>query len=357
MLSEDCAAYIIHSEDMSAFVKIMKDTAAGVPYSEAKFHIRTRSGQFHWCRIRATALYNSEQQAIKAVGVILDIDNEKQLIDMAQKDTLTGLYNKATINSLGEQRMQENEHGNMQAILILDVDYFKDVNDSYGHLAGDTILSAVAGTIRKNIRLTDLAGRIGGDKFLVYLPNVGSKASALKMAEKLLDSLSLLVPEIGAPPISCSIGVAVIAYGEMDYRSLYKCADVALYARKNSGRRGVTLYDASLDKITLGSASHTERRTAVDSDEPGDLLEERLSQYTFRMLYRAQDLENAINRLLEIIGRSYDVSRVYIFKSSLDGEYCSNTFEWCEEDTTPQIDNLQNISYIDELGNCLDIKM
>lgn len=344
----------IHPQDMPAFVKIMRDSAAGVPYSETEFRIRAICDRYDWCRIRATTLFDSDHRAVKAVGVIIDIGNEKKqtqtLLDMAQKDALTGLYNKATIKSLVEHCMQENKGCGMQALFILDVDHFKDVNDCYGHPAGDSLLSSVAETIRKSIRQCELAGRIGGDEFLIYLPHVNSQDSAVKKAEQLIASLSMLSPEIGAPPISCSIGVAAFSSEDMTFQSLYKCADCALYARKKNGRGGVTLYSPELAEDTAESMGQPETRTTVDSDEHS-VIDERLAQYTFRMLYSATDLQSSIKRLLEIIGRSYGVSRAYIFENSEDGLFCSNTFEWCAEGIEPQINRLQHIAYADMSRN------
>ncbi|MEG0367502.1 MAG: GAF domain-containing protein, partial [Coprobacillus sp.] len=90
----------------------------------------------------------------------------------------------------------------------------------------------------------------------------------------------------------------------------------------------------------------------IVSDE-GNVVDEWLAQYAFRTLYETKDTEATLNRLLEIIGRSFDVSRVYVFESSKDKTQCSNTFEWCAEGVSPQIDKLQNIAYIDELGDYL----
>ena len=345
----------IHGEDMPAFVKIMRDTAAGVPYSETEFRIRDKTGRYFWCRIRATTQYSSEGQPIKAVGVIVDIDAEKKqrqaLIDQAQRDTLTGIYNKAAIDALVEQRMQKGACPGLQALLILDVDHFKAVNDTYGHLCGDSVLSDVAAALKGSTRSSDLVGRIGGDEFLVYLPEVADEAAVRQKVERMLTAVSCIRPEPGAPPVTCSIGVALFPWGGTDYYHLYKCADQALYSRKNNGRGGYTFYAPSPDEAGC-EAAPTAVGVSIVSDE-GNVADEWLSQYAFRTLYEARDTEAALNRLLEIVGRSFDVSRVYIFESSPDGQRCSNTFEWCGEGVAPQIDVLQNIAYVDELGDYL----
>lgn len=341
-------------DDMPLFLKIMQDTAAGVPFSQTEFRIRDAEGKYFWCRVRATTQYDSEGKAIKAIGVIADIDAEKkqkqELYELAQKDALTGLYNKAAINTLVERRIGREDVLGFQALFIIDVDYFKEVNDTYGHLTGDSVLSDVAVALKENVRNTDLVGRIGGDEFLVYLYEVSGEEAALKKAEHLRDNLRKITPKVGAPSITCSIGGIVFLQQEVDYQALYKKADKALYYRKKNGRDGVTIYNLSL----FNGEEHLDiMPTAVGEDivsNQGVVVNEQIPQYTFRTLYTATDVESAIVRLLEIIGRSYDVSRAYIFEGSEDGLYCSNTFEWCNVGIRPEIDNLQNLSYEEDLA-------
>ncbi|MEG0340492.1 MAG: diguanylate cyclase, partial [Oscillospiraceae bacterium] len=146
----------ILKEDMPAFIKIMNDTAEGAPYSEAEFRIKNIKGRYNWCRVRATTQFDSAGRAIKAIGVILDINEEKKekqnLQKLAQRDPLTGIYNKAATNALIAHRMEDFDFTVLQALLMIDVDYFKSVNDTYGHMAGDNLLTAVATQLKSHIR-------------------------------------------------------------------------------------------------------------------------------------------------------------------------------------------------------------
>ncbi|MEG1158277.1 MAG: diguanylate cyclase, partial [Christensenellaceae bacterium] len=237
----------IHMEDMPAFVKIMKDTSAGVPYSEAEFRIKNIEGRYTWCRVRATAQFDSAGRAIKAVGVILDINEEKKekqnLQKLAQRDPLTGIYNKTATNALVSRRMEDFDFTVLQALMIIDIDFFKSVNDTYGHMAGDNLLAAVATQLKSHVRGSDVVGRIGGDEFLVYLPNVENEDAALWKAKNLHAALGLLSPEPGTPHITASIGMAVFPHDTVEFSDLYRYADEALYLRKDKGRDGVSVYD------------------------------------------------------------------------------------------------------------------
>lgn len=344
----------IHREDVSQFETIMHDMAAGVPYSEAEFRIRDIQGTYTWSRIRATAQYDSYGRPIKVVGVIIDISAEKKekqvLMEMAQRDALTGLYNKGTIKILAEQCLAHKSTSVPHCLLILDIDNFKRVNDTYGHLCGDALLSDVAEVLKAQFRASDLIGRIGGDEFLVFLPEISGEEAARRKAEELLEHLTAVRPAPDAQPVSCSVGVVLSPPTRSDYITMYRCADQALYHQKNSGKNGVAVFSQQVVCGERGcDASHSAVGAAIVSDEM-NAADEKLAQYTFRMLYQAQDIPAAVNHLLEIIGRAYDVSRVYIFENSADDAYCSNTFEWCASGVVPQQSKLQRVSY-KELGD------
>ncbi|MEG1968398.1 MAG: sensor domain-containing diguanylate cyclase, partial [Clostridia bacterium] len=241
------------------------------PYSEAEFRIKNIKGRYTWCRIRATAQFDSEGRAIKAVGVILDINEEKKekqnLQKLAQCDPLTGIYNKAATNALVAHRMDDFDFTALQALLMIDVDFFKSVNDTYGHLAGDNLLAAVATQLKSHIRGSDVVGRIGGDEFLVYLPDVESANAALGKAKKLHAALELLSPEQGAPHITASIGMAIFPHGTVEFSDLYRYADEALYQRKDQGRDGVTVYDNSIESEMIPAESAENRGTKTPNGD------------------------------------------------------------------------------------------
>ena len=235
----------IHEEDMPAFIKIMEDTAKGVPYSETEFRIADSRQVYQWSRIRATTQYDGEGNPIKAVGVIIDIDEEKKqkqkLIEQAQHDSLTGLYNKAAMNALVEQNMQIPLSG-FHALLMIDLDHFKQVNDCYGHFCGDGLLFRVAEVLRKQAGPADFVGRIGGDEFLMFLPEVTGEKAVRERAGRILEEIHSITPEGGKIPITCSIGAAMCRGSFTDYYVLYQCADQALYQRKKEGRAGISFF-------------------------------------------------------------------------------------------------------------------
>ncbi len=359
-ISRDISKHIpfsdnIHPEDMPAFVKIMEDTAAGVPYSEAEFRIRDVWGNFTWGRIRATTQYDGSGTPIKAVGVILDIDEDKkqrqQLMDLAQRDGLTGLLNKAAARPAVEACLDGRDSG-PGALLIIDLDSFKQVNDRYGHLAGDAVLTDLAAILKRLARDRDVVARIGGDEFLVYLPGT-SAAEAERKARAVIQAMAGTKVLGRRGQVSCSVGAAVYPDDADSFAELYRSADLALYQVKSEGKRGFAFFSRRLERQGLdGRVVRSTVSSVIDSD--AGLVNEKLGQYCFRMLYRAIEPVAAVHQILEIVGRAYDVSRVYIFESSEDGQCCSNTFEWCGEGVAPERDNLQGLSYREDLGDYLE---
>lgn len=348
----------IHPEDLPVFVKLMEEVASGKEYNEAEVRLREASGRYVWCRIRATTQYDGENRPVKAVGVILDISAQKrewqELLDLAQRDSLTGLYNKAAMRALTQQQMAGRQETGCQALLIIDVDDFKTVNDTYGHMVGDMVLTDVAAVLKRSFRTADLVGRVGGDEFSVYLPHISDEVAVRQRILAAREALSKIHPNKDAPPISCSIGVALFPCGTEDYSTLYQCADKALYQVKHTGKGNVFYYDPAVCGDTLpGTLARMVTNTTIDSDRENP-VDTQLATYAFRMLYKAQDIETSVRQILELVGNAYDVSRVYIFESSEDGKRCSNTFEWCGEGVPPEIQNLTNLDYQTDLGGYLD---
>lgn len=333
----------IHPEDMPAFIKIMEDTSGGRPYTETEFRIRDLMGNYTWCRIRTTTQYDAEGVPLKAVGVIVDIDADKKqhlrLLEQAQRDSLTGLLNKSTSRHAVESILKKaDSHG---VLLIIDLDNFKQINDRYGHLCGDTVLSDIASALKRMFRATDVVARIGGDEFLICLPGAPAKEAERK-ARAVIQTLSDIVVYGRKGHVSGSVGAAVFPDDADYFTELYRCADLALYTIKNTKKGGFAFYRPELSLLEPdGSIIRTAVNASIDSET--DVVNERLGQYCFRMLYRSAEPVTAVKQILEIVGRTYDVSRAYICEFSENGQNFFNAFEWCGDSTPVGMENFQEL--------------
>lgn len=168
----------------------------------------------------------------------------QELEHLAQHDTLTGLPNRALFADRMEQALAgaRRDHTRL-ALMFIDLDGFKPINDERGHAVGDVLLKEVGARIRRSIRESDTAARIGGDEFVVLLRHIQSKDDALAVAEKVRLSINQPIPTDGLPlVISASVGVATFPEGGSDAIELAKNADRAMYRAKQQGRNDVVVH-------------------------------------------------------------------------------------------------------------------
>ncbi|MET0422236.1 MAG: EAL domain-containing protein [Actinoplanes sp.] len=203
--------------------------------------------------------------AITSLVIARQMIAQRENRRLAVTDPLTGLSNRALIGEriteMMRQPLREGRHG---AVLLIDLDRFKPINDAYGHEAGDAVLKAVATALRAVIRSGDTAGRLGGDEFAVVLPALPSREAAEGVAQRLVEALRTpVVFKDLVVGIEASIGVAFRDETTADVEQLIAHADAAMYAVKRTGRGRYRVYSPELDS----SAREAELRQAVADDE------------------------------------------------------------------------------------------
>lgn len=168
---------------------------------------------------------------------------EKELLHISRHDSLTGAFNRGYLTELAEREVQlARRHGRSLAALMLDIDHFKRVNDTWGHAKGDDVIRSLVATCLGNLRSIDYFGRIGGEEFVCLLPDTGT-AEALDCAERLRRKVESVRVDtmLGPLQFTVSIGVALLAPRHAEWSALLKDADTALYRAKAQGRNRVVL--------------------------------------------------------------------------------------------------------------------
>lgn len=189
-------------------------------------------------------------------GISTDIterkDREEHMLHMAQYDALTHLPNRALFNDRLQQAIAAAQRNKARlALMFIDLDKFKPVNDTYGHGVGDLLLKDVALRIQDCLRESDTAARIGGDEFVILLPAIETQQDARKVGEKILYALNQPFTLAGHTlEISGSIGVAVYPEHGKDEKLLVKSADIAMYHAKKNGRNNVKIYKSGMQEIS-----------------------------------------------------------------------------------------------------------
>ena len=213
-----------------------------------------------WYKIKLTSILDDYKNPIHTVGTIEDISQqkhvEKDLLIRAEHDSLTGLYNrKAAIQRIDQvlmnpanQILMENE---VHAVLLIDMDNFKLVNDTLGHLVGDQLLVKFSDLLSKKFRKTDTICRLGGDEFLIFLPKMNTKQYVLDKSEDLCNAANqFLQGNQDMVAISCSIGIAFAPLHGDTFHELYQKADLALYHAKRIGKNRCYVFDGESESTS-----------------------------------------------------------------------------------------------------------
>ena len=171
---------------------------------------------------------------------------EQELFSQAATDTLTGLYNRRQFLALTQQALALSQREETPfCVLMLDIDHFKIINDTYGHDIGDIVLQQLATTINNTLRKSDIVARWGGEEFIVFLHNTLPE-KAVSPADKLRNVVQGLVINTPEGKLTCTISVGISSSQIYDMAVLQKEADIALYHSKENGRNQTTLYNPSL---------------------------------------------------------------------------------------------------------------
>ena len=251
------------SKELRALLDYVKSYYDVIPLSYLKYDIHNyelmyakaygdEEAQWQASQNLLTAMqeYEAEQQRAKLYSFdYIEFMHEERDISakMEQKsklDPMTGLFNKFTIEFLVDEYFNQMDTESVAALLIVDMDHFKQINDTLGHLAGDAILTDTAAVIRRFFKGDALCGRVGGDEFMVFVKDVTDVSSLLLQAEFLRQEIAKTTSERNITiAIQASVGIAVSTAGFRDYASIFAAADEALYRAKKEGRNRICVIE------------------------------------------------------------------------------------------------------------------
>gem|GEM_PF-5157433 len=250
---------LVHPDDLPVVkAKVLATLKGSVPFYSAEHRVRTSTGQWLWILSRGRVVERDARgRAIRLSGTNADITEQKaleaQLQRLAEVDILTGLPNRALFNDrLTSALARGRRHGSSVALLLLDVDYFKQINDSLGHDAGDAVLQEFARRLLETVRLSDTVARLGGDEFTIILEELHSAGEAKMIAAKVVAAMARDFVYAGQSfRVTTSVGVAYLGQPQLEEPArLIKLADQALYAAKAAGRNNYQLAEFALPAKT-----------------------------------------------------------------------------------------------------------
>ena len=224
-------------------------------YSQ-ELKIKTESGSTKWLSLKSVGLFNDTGELD---GFIITLDDVTQvheqkvvLENLANTDSLTGISNRSAFHdrlSVAISRVARHDNA---AVMFLDLDKFKAINDAYGHHAGDIVIQNVAQRLNAIVRAEDTIARIGGDEFAIIVSDFRSDADVINLAIKIIvDIAKPMIVEKNTLKVQCSIGIATITHSGSSVKTILKNADLAVYKAKSLGRNQFCLYTESLEREAL----------------------------------------------------------------------------------------------------------
>ncbi len=239
-------AELIASASDDNLVRAVESAIGNAEPFSIEYTIIRKDGQRIWVWERGRAVEDDGDLVLE--GIVLDISERKALEDelseMATRDPLTGLFNRREMTRvLDEEIARSTRYGRSLALLWIDFDHFKRINDEHGHAAGDSVLKATSALLAGSVRSVDVIGRFGGEEFVILLPEM-DRCEARETAERLRSLISDTPQPLGegkTVPLTISVGVSVFPDNGADSQALCAAADRAMYEAKSSGRNRVVL--------------------------------------------------------------------------------------------------------------------
>lgn len=302
----------VHADDLAIFEKEMKHVNQGA--QDILFEVRlkeTAGRRYRWHSIRLRRVEEGNNRKIIYVGSSTFIDSRKnketELTIKARQDPLTGLLNKIVTQENITSYIKKHP-GTECAMIVFDIDNFKNYNDCMGHLFGDEVIKECANTIRKVFGADSFVGRIGGDEFMAFVKDIGDIITIVRRMGEIRDAFAnITLGQNNNFSVTCSIGISIYPDMGTDFDTLFKAADMALYSIKTSGRNSFAFYtDELYDESALREESGRDEGS-FESKEPYTL-----TNFAFHLLNDSENVTSAINLLLYRIRNEYDLEAIQI---------------------------------------------
>ena len=271
---------MVHPEDLEAVKEANRAALAGDKSYDIEHRIVRPDGSVHWVHEQADIVRDAAGEAVSMVGVVQDITerkiSEERIQYLAYYDALTGLPNRALfMDRLQYAVIDADRRERLVGVMFLDVDRFKDVNDSLGHETGDQLLKAVAERLTVVVRKGDTVARLGGDEFTIILAGMAHVDDAAHVAQKVLEVFEqpfhVAQRELH---MTASVGITLYPFDDSNFSHLLRNADIAMYRAKEAGRNTYQFYTAEM-------TAKANERLALKND-----LQRALRQHEFSLVYQ-----------------------------------------------------------------------
>ncbi|MGM9569000.1 MAG: GGDEF domain-containing protein, partial [Phascolarctobacterium sp.] len=292
---------------------------------------RLSNGQFMRCVMEGMFLPSEQDNSYVILGTIKDITDfakkEEQLTQKAQMDQLTGLYNHASGMYLISQHLADKSPFDSCALAMVDLDYFKQINDTYGHLFGDHVLKETASIFKEVLPSNTIASRFGGDEFVLFFPSI-NRIDLITILNRLMQHIRNVEMLNDSDNLTCSIGICFLPEntGGYTYDQLLENADWALYQAKFNGRDTYSFCDdlnRYLEARNSENPSFQQLNIRYLQNDP--------IATAFEILETSSSVEQGMELLLKIIGIRFHLDRINVVDIKLKEQTASKAYAWMRD--------------------------
>ena len=332
---EEMRAYLF-PQDQENFYRVIQEASRieKTGNFDVRFNISSKPEEtnYIWFRIFYKSIADEEGKIVRIIGRSYNVNGDKALQEAGKKDPLTKLYNKTETLQMIAHFLEENDDGT-HAMLLIDIDNFKGINDNFGHLFGDSVIVEVAESIKGLFRGNDIIGRVGGDEFLVFMKNTTlekTRERSKRLCEVLQKKYSGKQLEYA---ISGSIGISLYPVDGRDCHALFVKADHAMYRAKQAGKNCYEIANAN-DIGQIQSETKSVDKHIVMPQEDQEFL-----GYAVSIMSHAKNQEASMNMLLKRIAERFDLRFVGIFEDDSERRIATMTNHYHETVVLP--DNIE----------------
>lgn len=237
----------VHPSDKPLVNAFFWDARKGIQPKPVDVRMKTIDSKYVWCTVSVKVINDENGRPFRAIGLISDTDHQKKMIERLESksktDLLTQLYNKVTTEAMIEEYLSSSPSEERHGFIIVDIDNFKGINDTLGHIYGDNVLKKVSAQIKDLFRTTDIVGRAGGDEFVILVKDMPDEdLLKVKLSDICAIFRSAYTGSDDEYKISASVGAAMFPNDGTTFSELYQHADAALYRSKKAGKDRFSLY-------------------------------------------------------------------------------------------------------------------
>lgn len=311
--------------------RMLEELVLGRRKGPIKLHLKNQEG-FHYTKVMdAVSQYEKESGCQVIVGSVQNVtESHRQhelLLERIKQDPLTGLYNQTSGKELINEYLGSKNPYESCGMMVLDIDYFKAVNDTYGHLFGDQVLLTLAKLLSAFSRIDDVVMRAGGDEFVVLFKDISNEELIRKASELLQMIRRQIFPEKDYC-MTCSIGVCFVPENSLgySYNQIFEDADWALYRAKEGGRDRYAFCD-TLKRFVLSSKKEDERHPSLDAR----YLHNDIISTAFEIFEKTYSFQSAMELLMEVVGLRFQLDRITVIQTNVKAKNTEKIYQWTAE--------------------------